>query len=665
MNPANPPDDRRRIAPGEKRSGDYLSPRALVLALLCSAVLAVLTPYVEIVLGGTQIGAFAPPAGAFLILVVLVLVINPVLLRLAPRFALNRRELLTSYIVMLAVAAVCSCQFAGWIVPVITGPFYYANEANQFGRFTSLSPPLWRVEDEAAVTYFYEGLRYGARIPLAPWVRPLLVWLPFVLAFYVAFLCISVLLGRQWIDREKLSFPLVQLPLEMTHTPARGVVPELFRNRLTWGGALVPVVLHTLNGLRRFWPMMPGVRLQQIGLMPPGVGKPWSAAHPLFISIYFWLIALSYLCSRDVPLSIVFFYFLFKVESIIGVALGIGPNPQARGLTGNAFPLIIAQQTGGAIALVAMGLWTARPHFRHVWNLIASRDESDPDAVAYLWAFYGMIAGFVILVLWANVMGMPVWLGALLFALAYVFLLIYHRFMAEGGVNLLWAAQSCPNYVLHALFGARYIDARSWLILLSLPYFTWPFKGLVGPQSFEGLKIASEAGIPWRRLIVTVVAAIGIATITAYWSTIVMVYTHGGGIALDRYRFEHVGIRPFDELRGVVAMDEGPQLAKIIGFVISAAVVAGLSQLRWLLPWWRLHPIGFVLSTTIATRYMWFSLLVGCVLSWAVNRYGGAKRYRSARPLFMGLIFGDFLMLGIWTLVCGITGVRGFRLFEG
>lgn len=649
--------------PATRDTAGYISGRAIALAMLCAVALALLTPYVEIVLWATQIGAFAPPAGAFLILVLLVLLVNPVLHRLSPRLAFTRQELLTAYTVMLAVAVVCSCQFAGWIVPVITGPFYYANEANKYAQFHRYAPELWRVHDELAVRYFYEGLPYGGRLPLLPWVKPLAVWLPFILAFYIGFLCVSVLLGRQWIEREKLSFPLVQLPLEMTAMPSRGVFPALFRNKLTWLGVLVPVAVHSLNGLHHFWPAIPAIRLHLVSLIPPGSGKPWIAARPLWICVYFWLIALSYMCSRDVPLSIAFFFFLFKIESVVGMALGIAPNPQSRALTSNTFPMVVAQQAGGGVALVAMSLWAARPHLAYVWKAVTRADADDADAWVLRWAFYGLLSSFAFLVLWVNLMGMPVWLGILLFALTYVFVLIYHRFMAEGGVNLLWAAQSGPNYVLYGFFGSRHIDLRSWLILLSLPYFIWPFKGPVGPQSFEALKIAAEAHIPWQRLVRPMVAAIAVAAVVAYWATIVMVYTHGGGIALDRYRFEHVGHRPFDELRGVAAIDQGFQYQKLIGFLLSAGIVAALSELRWRLVWWRLHPIGFVLSTIFAARYMWFSLLIGSVLNWAVNRYGGVKNYRAGRPFFLGLIFGDFFMLGVWFVICAITGVRGFRLF--
>ncbi len=637
-----------------------LGTRGVAVALLCVLGLALLTPYVEIVLGATQIGAFAPPAGAFLILVALVLLINPAL-RLLRRRPLSRTELAAAYAAMLAAAAVCSCQFAGWIVPVITGPFYYATDANKFNEYNIYMPELWRVENELAVRYFYEGLPYGARVPLLPWIKPIVVWLPFILAFYGGFLALSVLLGKQWIEREKLAFPLVQLPLEMTEPPPR-LLPEIFLSKLMWLGAAIPAFVHTLNGLHRFYPAIPELRLHHVDLLPPGLGRPWSAAYPVWFHVYFWLIAMAYLASRDVPMSIVFFYLLFKAECVVGVALGISSNPQTRALTANEFPYLVAQKSGGALALLAMSLYAAR---RYLADTFSGRAAAEGEESALFRTALSALALCVAAMIgWLSLMGMSFWLALVLVALTFAFNVIYHRFMAEGGVNLLWAAQSGPNYVIYALFGNRPVGVRNWLILFSLPYFLWPFKGPVGPQSFEALKIAHEVRLPWRRVVPLMAAAVALAAVVAYWATIIMVYTHGGGIALDRYRFEHVGIRPFSELRAMfAARPTSGDPIKILAMLTSAGVVIGLSTLRWRFVWWRLHPIGFVMATVFACRYMWFSLFVGSVLGWLITRYGGVKAYRNARPFFLGLIFGDFIMLGIWFAVCAAAGVRGFRLF--
>jgi hypothetical protein len=117
------------------------------------------------------------------------------------------------------------------------------------------------------------------------------------------------------------------------------------------------------------------------------------------------------------------------------------------------------------------------------------------------------------------------------------------------------------------------------------------------------------------------------------------------------------------EFTAVTDRPQGFQWPKPAGMIAAAAVTWGLSWLRWRYEWWRLHPIGYILGNTIVVWFMWASVFLGSALSWLVVRYGGARGYRAARPFFLGLIFGDFLMLGLWTAVTAVTGTRDFQLF--
>jgi hypothetical protein len=199
--------------------------------------------------------------------------------------------------------------------------------------------------------------------------------------------------------------------------------------------------------------------------------------------------------------------------------------------------------------------------------------------------------------------------------------------------------------------------------LVCLPYFTWHFKGAVGPHVFEGLKLVHAAGLDRRRCLLLMVAAIILAAVVSYVATIWLTMTHGGGVVLDPFRFEHVGQRPMWEFLAVTDQPQGFRWPKLAGMVVSAGVTLGLWWMRWRYQWWRLHPIGYILGNTIVVWFMWASVLLGSALSWLVARYGGARGHRSARPFFLGLIFGDFLMLGVWTAVSAATGTRDLQLF--
>ncbi|HJN17229.1 MAG TPA: DUF6785 family protein, partial [Armatimonadota bacterium] len=619
----------------------------------------------EIVLQGTQIGSFAPPAGALLVLFSLCALIDPIL-RLVTRrkHGLERRELLAVYIALLATATLPSCQFAGWLPTITSGPFYFASEVNHWGDAWRHIPEWWGPRapgDAEAIRQFYEGLSPGAGIQWGVWLKPLASFGPMVLALYAAFMALSVVLGRQWVDREKLSFPLAQLPLELTERSSEQPLwTGFFRSRMMWLGALVPMACHTVNGLHRFFPAVPEIPLRGITFGSLFAAKPWVAAQPVRIDIYFGLVGFAFLCSRDVPMSIWVFWALAKLEAVFGCALGWNPGPPGRALRDTQFPVIVAQQVGASLMFLGLMLWAARAHLREVW--LEARTQTR-DGRRYRLALGTVAVSFVVLCAWSVLGGMQWWVAICLWALTLAFMLVVHRMMAEGGVNLLWASQSAPNYLLYTFDGGRFLGPRTWMQLVSLPYFIWHFKGAVGPHSFEGLKLASEAGLSRRGLFWLMGGSMVAAAVVGYASTIFLVMRNGGGVALYPYLFVHVGHRPLQEFVAVTGTPEPIRWQKIAGMLASGGLTWGLSWMRWQFSWWRLHPIGYVISTVAVNWYLWSSCFIGSTLNAVVHRYAGHKGYRGARPFFLGLIFGDMLMLGIWTVVTAITGERGFMLF--
>ena len=644
-----------------------LTPATVALALLSVVGLAVGTPYLEIILHGTQIGSFAPPPGALLILLLLTGLVDPCLRLLRRRrgSGLTQSQLLGVYVALLAAAALPSCQFAGWLATITTGPFYYATSANHWEDAWRHLPSWWgpRAPVEAeAIRQLYEGLDPGVRIPWGTWLKPLLAFGPMVIALYVAFLAVGVLLAPQWIDREKLAFPLVQLPLDLTQggDGSPHLWRSFLRSRLMWVGATIPIVCHTLNGLHRFLPTVPEVPLRGIDLNRFLVGRPWVAAQPLRIDIHLCLVGFAALCSRDVPTSTWVFFLIAKLESVFGCAMGWTAGPPSVWLRDIEFPVLVAQQVGSTLMFLGLMLWAARGYLREAWRRAGA---PTPEGRQHRLSFVTLGVTFVGLCAWSMAGGMQAWVAAGLWLLTLAFMVVAHRMMAEGGVNLLWDAQSGPNYLLYALDGGRYLGPRTWMQLVCLPYFTWHFKGAVGPHAFESLKLISAAGLDRRRALGVMVAAMVLAAVVSYLTTVWLVLRHGGGVVLEPFRFEHVGLRPMWEFSAVTDQPQGFQWPKLAGMAASAVVTWGLSWLRWRYEWWRLHPIGYILGNTIVVWFMWASVALGSALSWLVVRYGGARGYRAARPFFLGLIFGDFLMLGLWTVITAATGTRDFQLF--
>ena len=56
-----------------------------------------------------------------------------------------------------------------------------------------------------------------------------LYWSGFIFVLMFVMICIDVIIRKQWTERERLTYPVAQLPYEMTNRAS-----GLFRNKLMW-----------------------------------------------------------------------------------------------------------------------------------------------------------------------------------------------------------------------------------------------------------------------------------------------------------------------------------------------------------------------------------------------------------------------------------------------
>src|SRR5579871_2956097 len=262
-----------------------LSARALGVGVICVAITCVVVCYAELVVGKIQIGFLQMPP-VVVGMLVLLLGARAGLTRLSPRLRLKTHELFTIYVMMLLASMVSSRGLLEKLIPVLIVPNYFATPENGWkGKFFSWIPK-WAVPwdphggpKQFVGARFYDALKPGEHIPWHLWILPLCMWGIFVALLLFSFLCLATLLRRQWVDNEKLTFPLVQLPLEMVRSEAGpGGAPPLLRNRITWFGFAVPALLFGFNGLHQWYPTVPDfpvdINLNALLVEPPysGVG---------------------------------------------------------------------------------------------------------------------------------------------------------------------------------------------------------------------------------------------------------------------------------------------------------------------------------------------------------------------------------------------------------
>lgn len=240
-----------------------VSRRAVVLGLVLMVALCGITPFTDNRVGFTFIAGHHFPLGALLVLALLVPGGKPLIRLRVPDEVFRPGELITLWCMIVVSPGIPSSGLMRYLIPHIAAPLYFARP--QFNRDKYVFPYLPHclyLRNEDAVRWFCEARPVGERIPGGLWARPLAVWGLFTLALYVSFLSVSVLLRKQWVQNERFTFPLVQMPVETVAEPGRGqLFPDFYRARPLWVGSGLVMVIHTLNGVHRHERVSPGAPL--------------------------------------------------------------------------------------------------------------------------------------------------------------------------------------------------------------------------------------------------------------------------------------------------------------------------------------------------------------------------------------------------------------------
>jgi hypothetical protein len=578
--------------------------------------------------------------------------VHPLLGLIHRQLSLQRAELGVVFIMVMMAATVPTEGFVEHLLPKIVSVFYYATPENEWVELIHPHVKPWIApQDEQAVRYFFEGLPQGFSIPWGVWIRPLFYWSLFFLVLCFVMFCLAVILRRQWMEHERLVYPLVKLPLEML---AGGASARLFyRSVPMWLGFFIPFTLLSLEALHSYFNIIPAITLNtSIPLISDIVDLP--------LSISFMTLGFSYFVNLQVLLSIWLFYLVIMAQQGLFSLLGIAMVGQ---LTGYATAEAIAahEGMGAMIAFVLFSLWVARGHLRAVGRkaFLGAVDVDDSEEMlSYRTAVLGSIAGLVILGVWLTLSGLPGWLVPWFLFVVFVLYVGLSRFVAEAGLATI-RAPIYPQAFMSSSVGTAAIGSEG-LVALGLTY-GWILKVRVFSLAAcaNVLKLDEQLGIGGskRRLFLALALAVVTSLLFSYWFLLKQVYTYGG-INMNRYFFA-LSENPYIDVSGWIV---NPTTVNWEGWFyvgMGGAVTVLLVIARHYLLWWPLHPVGLPIATTWVAHQIWLSIFLVWLFKGAVLRYGGPGVYRRIQPFFLGLILGNVTAGGVWLLIDGFTGMQG------
>ncbi|MCJ7750677.1 MAG: hypothetical protein MUQ65_06235 [Armatimonadetes bacterium] len=654
--------DSGRLPQSEDRPSRALpiSARAVLLGALCVGILAVIQPYGAYVTKTWSLGSGSLFGGAILVLFALVL-LNGVLVRLRPESAFTRVELLVVYGMLIVSIGFLGGGGMPYLVSSIPYPIYHATPSNGWEHLIWPHIPLQlRLNDPAAVTWFWEGLPEGVGVPWHAWLTPLLAWSSFTIALMAAMFCLGALLSKDWVEHQRLAFPLVDVPLAITGDKARPTLgSSLFSSRIFWIGFAIPCVFAIVAFLHRLWPSVPAPTLFfDVGRYFAGKGLPWgvlSGHWGIRVSIRFAVIGITCLLPGEVSLSLWLFYVLYWVQMLIWASFGVAEEGGTAAIAIDPRRFVGFEEAGAFIALSAVILYQSRKALKAAWLGLLGRVRTDPDPYAPLagrWALLGFLLANGFMFWWAIRAGMSWWPFAILLGVFYTVLLGASRLVAAGGV-MYTDTGFFPRQVLMSTVGALPLGYTSLTMCtyLSVIYMYDPMN-VPMPQMMNSFKLMHSGRVrgrsfSWAALVaVLVVLAIGLPAI------LIAVHARGAAAAPQWNPFTQYPGWAFGELDASLRSPDMPNNWMRLAMAIGAAIGFGLVWLSTRFLWWPVSPVGFLIASSFeANDALWANVFIAWLLTTLVRRYGGLVLFRSLRPAFLGLVLGGYLSDGVVALI--------------
>lgn len=661
-------------APGEtaQEASGFRFVRALILGMIGVTAVCLLVGYAELVIQYIQIGILQLPPVVIGVFLVLTLA-NQGIGRMASRLRISPQELTIIYCMMLLGAMVASRGLMEKVLPLLVTPDYFSNESNQWQQRFFPFIKDWLVPFDPTSSAgqlvskrFFEGLRYGESIPWGLWLKPLFAWSILAISIFGIFFCMAALLRRQWVDNERLSFPLVQLPLEMIREEG-----SLLTKPMAWAGIAISGSIFIVRGLSAWYPTVPNIPLEGWTLNAGFTGLPWSAMYwtPIYLSLA--AIGFFYLLPTELLFGLWFFFLFARAQDVFFASFGM----QMEGMP--LYPTnkhIGYQAMGGYFVLVGYLFYSSKPYLRSVFREAFGKrpphgsleDSTDPrspipnprqEMLPPRAALIGLAFFFSLAVLWATAAGMTLWVAvAVFFIYAFVVALLMARSTAEAG--MLMTEASFRPVDVYRLFAPTHMLGPSNMTVLAFldPALFRDYRGLTLTGFLDGLRLSDGTGLSRRRLGVAFVVAILLALVVAGVFELWLPYQHGG-ITMYGYVYQANNQWGFQDYTGPMSGRVPFDWTNKIWFGVGTGMMFFLTYMRTRFLWWPFHPLGYALMGSWTMIVFWFPCLIAWMLKSLILRYGGMKTYVFLRPLFLGLVLGEFGMAVIWALIAWVWQV--------
>lgn len=637
----------------EIKNDSILTVRSFIAGAAFAVISAVMDQYSTNVVRASSLATDHMAVAAVFLFFMLLLFLQ-IFLRFCKRLKFTEAELLGVYIMGFVGCTVVTMGLGSYLLPTIAAPQYYATSQNQWNELLGPHLKQWMMpQNKESVAGFFEGIPKTRAIPWKSWIAPLLAWFPFLISLYLAMICIPILMRKQWVERERLLFPLAEIPIEMSKTDERGFV--LFRNRAMWLGFIIPFILSTLVALHRYNALIPAPRLANYINI-------FRNTQRLHFRISFPVIGFLFFASKDVSFSLWFFALLTILLTgwinIIGLS-----SPENMGIYGSPNVIFNHIGTGALFAYVFYIFWVARKHLQDIFRKTffnAAVDDSS-EILPFRTAFTVLLVSLAFMAVWLSMSGFSPLTAILFIILMLVIFLGVTRVVIEGGVPTLIAPGIASAQMVSSL-GSNAVGPSGLASLGFTFAYSADIRTFAMSAASNSLKISERIKDRRSRIFWAMLAAVVTALVTTLAVSLFIGYRYGG-INLNAWYFVAGPQVGFNLAKEHIVNPTGPNLAGWMNKLIGASVMGIFLFMRAKFLWWRLHPLGWIVGSSMWIQYLWFSIFIAWLLKTLTMKYGGVKIYAGAKPFFLGLVLGQYVAAALWFVIDYFTGMTGNSVF--
>ena len=635
----------------EKSSPTQGLQEAVTLRSICVGVVVVLLSEAYItwamMLIASRLNKSYWPMGLFFVYAVLVL-INVGLARYKVEWSLRKEELQVVLAMGLIGAFFPFFGLAAFMVPTIAGPFYLDTAENGWRELLHEHIPSWIAlnNEDGAAKLFFEGLSPSDSIPWGAWIIPMFWWTTLICAIAWLTLCITVILRKQWVDYERLEYPLMKVGIFLAaESDDPDGIAHMVRNRVFRVGFGLGVLAVMWNVISFFYPLVP-----QIPTTPSATGWfQWLPGAPTFwVQFSVYIFGFAYFARVEALFSFWMFFLITGVEVVVFDRLGVGSSIGEGGLEA-----VRSQSFGALIMIVLVSLWMARSHLKKVFRKAIYNDPDVDDSnevLSYRTAVFGLGIGLLYMGGWLHLAGMEFTVLGLYMMFAVIAYIGLSRIVAEVGLPYANISDTALNWAPFYILGSRDLSAPSMVTQGYIFALFATTRGFLGPPLTHTLKLTSGLVFRRNRLVMAIAIAMLVGMAFACGDTIYTAYRHGGYNLGGLTRVAGVQ-NNFQRAVTWIRNPEPPDLDRLSFVGVGMTVVTLLTFLRYHFIWWPLPAVGLALQGMPMSRRLAFPVFTVWVYKSIVLKLGGVQMYRRGQPFFIGMMIGYAIAVFFSTVI--------------